>query len=144
MSKYKQKNGRCTSKIDVKLPKLLADRKYYQLLIGDRWNSYRNGLFDACDKCITPKAGRTTWKGRFLNPERIPQKGFSYIVKIMEENLAYALKRQLDFIINRINTKQSTISKNLEEIKKLENILEESKKAYEIYKNQYREKEEVQ
>lgn len=144
MSKYKQKNGWCTSKIGVKLPQLLADRKYYQLLIGDRWNSYRNNLFDACDECIKPKAGRSTWKGRFLNPERIPQKRFDYIVKVMEENLAFTLKEQLDFIIDRINNKQNIINKNQEELKKLKNILKESEKAYEIYRNQYHEKEKIQ
>ncbi len=141
MSKYKQNNGWCTSKIGVKLPQLLADRKYYQLLIGDRWNSYRNYLFDACDEYINPKVGRSTWKARFLNPERIPQKRFDYIVEVMEKNLAFTLKEQLDFIIERINNKQSIINKNHEELNKLKHILEESHKAYEMYNNQYHEKE---
>jgi len=134
MSKDTQKNKKVTPILDVKIPEILKSPKYYQLLISNRWVSYRKELWEDCDECVIPKHGTNIWKHRFTNINLVPKNNFEYLTTVMEEKLIAKIEEQYNYIIDMIEAKQNNITKLGEEIELLKKILAESEIALEKYK----------
>lgn len=116
MIKDKQNLNTHTSTIDVLT-------KNYQLLISNKWISYRKKLADDLDKIFIPTVGYSGWKQRFLYPiKNIPKKDYSMISTIMGETLIRKIEEQLDYLHEQLKSKQ----KELDEI---QNIITESENA---------------
>lgn len=137
MSKNNKKTDTLTENKSVsKLPELIKDPKWYQLLISNRGTSFRISMTKKLDDIFTPSLGFQIWKNRFLYPEKnIPKKEIVTISRAMEEALAFELQEQTDFIKNAINEKGFEISMLKTEIQLYENILKETEKAIKIYKD---------
>lgn len=128
------KDNTKTNTPNIDVFNLIADPKNYQLLISNKWVSFRKDLARELDKIFIPRVGYTGWKQRFLYPEKnIPKKDFEMIATAMEENLARQLEKQLDYVHNQIAQKQNDAARMHQEIENLETIISESINAIKKY-----------
>jgi len=133
MIKDNQKNNSDTSIVNV----LVREPKYYQLLISNKWVSFRKELSDDLDKFFIPKVGYSGWKQRFLYPLRnIPKKDRGMISKIMGEALSRKLEKQMDFLRTKILENKRKIATLTKENEHLETIFSESIQAIKTFRNE--------
>lgn len=137
MDKINKKNNTTTLKESVVVPWLLKNGQYYKLLDPSTRTGIRKKLWENCNSHINPKVSLSTWKQRFLSPEKnIPGSNAEFIIKIMEEELIVSLQEQHDHLAEKIESKKNALEHNAIELNRYAEIILLSQKVVEQFKSE--------